>query len=222
MSQIELKIKEKYYNLVPRPTNDERKALKESIMIHGLREPIVVNEKYEILDGHTRYEICTELGLNPKYRIEKFLTETLEISYVIEANLKRRHLTSFQKIELSYVLFLEMKKDAIERSQIGLVHHKGKIKVTNVKGRTTDNLGREIGVGRSAMQMGLYLVKFANEEIKTKLRNSSISISAAYHLLTKQEKNPHHKSYLKIDQLVKCPCCNENFRKSELIIVEEK
>lgn len=212
MSEIQIFINEEYLELVPRPNPQDYKALQESIIVHGQREPIICNEKYQILDGHTRFEILQNLGLKPKFRIEKFETETLERGYVIEANLKRRHLTSFQKVELSYSLFLTMKAESQEttKANMGKVRNGKPIKS---KGRITDNLGREIGVGRNAFQMALKLIETAPFQMKAQLRSGTISISAAYHKLNK----PIPVKYVKKDPVVKCPCCEKTFNKSELI-----
>ena len=213
--QTQLIINDDYLNLVPRPNPEEFKALQESIIIHGQREPIVCNPKMEILDGHTRFEICTNLGLAPKFRIEKFETETLERGYVIEANLKRRHLTNFQKVELAYGLFLEMKIDSAARTKTNLKNYHGKIKATK-KGRITDNLGREIGVGRNTMQMSLSLIEKAPAPLKNQLREGKISITAAYRLLTPSISKvgiPQKKR----EKMVQCPCCKESFNKNDLI-----
>ena len=63
---------EEYLDLVPRPTNEQRKALKESIKEEGQKEPIIVDETGKVLDGHTRFEICQELGIELKYIIRLF------------------------------------------------------------------------------------------------------------------------------------------------------
>jgi ParB-like chromosome segregation protein Spo0J len=65
MSQktIKVKVSDKYLKLVPRPTKEEFDVIKESILVHGQREPITINEKGVVLDGHTRYEILYERGL---------------------------------------------------------------------------------------------------------------------------------------------------------------
>ena len=51
-----------YLDLVPRPTTEEYTVLKESLILEGQKDPIVINSKGIILDGHTRYEILTDIG----------------------------------------------------------------------------------------------------------------------------------------------------------------
>jgi hypothetical protein len=79
--------------------------LKESIRKYGLFEPIVANDKGQILDGRHRYKAITELGMvirhqdDPWLRLfeeeeEEGLTEE---RFIHDANMKRRHLTESQR-----------------------------------------------------------------------------------------------------------------------------
>lgn len=67
--------------------------------------PTVVNPEGVIFDGHNRYEICVELGLEPKCEVSTFEDPLLE-KFVIESNLIRRHLTTFQRVEMGLPLIL--------------------------------------------------------------------------------------------------------------------
>ena len=62
---------------------------------HGQREPIVVfNGK--VLDGWHRYQVCGKLGIEPKTREFKG-EESDALSFILSANLTRRHLTNAQR-----------------------------------------------------------------------------------------------------------------------------
>lgn len=93
-----------YQNLVHAVTPEEYESMKESIKKNGLWLPIIVNEKGIILDGHTRYKICKELGIPLKHAERKFENEWVEKKFVIESNLRRRQLNDFQKSELGIPL----------------------------------------------------------------------------------------------------------------------
>ena len=97
MKTPEIIFNEKYYDAVPRPTKEEFKALTYSIREKGMQEPIVVNKKGVILDGHTRYEICQNLGITPTCVTKSFENKDQEIQYVLEVNATRRQLNNFQK-----------------------------------------------------------------------------------------------------------------------------
>ena len=76
------------------------KTLKLSIQRHGQYVPIIVNQDGVILDGHLRYGACQELGIKPEIRVRQFENRLEEKKFIIEVNLRRRHLNEFQRSEL--------------------------------------------------------------------------------------------------------------------------
>lgn len=99
---INLKVNPEYRKLVPRPTKGEYKALEADIIDkEEATEPIIINQDKVILDGHTRYEICTKHGLFYRTEVREFESELDEKIFVVDVNLKRRHLTDMQKIILA-------------------------------------------------------------------------------------------------------------------------
>jgi ParB-like chromosome segregation protein Spo0J len=105
---LELKVNPGYEKLLPNLPSDEYEALKDSIK-NERALPLVVNGEGVILDGHHRYRVCSDLGFKPKIEVKNFPNKLLEKKFVIEANLRRRHLNDFQKAELAYPL-LEMQE----------------------------------------------------------------------------------------------------------------
>lgn len=79
--------------LFPRLSGADFEALKNDIRDNGLREPIIIHDGM-ILDGGNRYRACLEIGVDPG--VMKFGGGNL-VSYVISANLHRRHLTPGQQ-----------------------------------------------------------------------------------------------------------------------------
>lgn len=79
--------------LFPRITGAEFEALKADILAHGLSEPIVVHAGF-ILDGGNRYRACVEAGVEPTFR--DFAGDN-PVSFVLSANLHRRHLSAGQQ-----------------------------------------------------------------------------------------------------------------------------
>src|SRR5574339_250568 len=101
---LKIKINPQYAELV-RPLSDkERAELRESIREKGLHLPIIINQDNTILDGHHRYQICNELGIDPKYEVKIFEDLLEEKSFVIDINDKRRQLNDFAKSENAYKL----------------------------------------------------------------------------------------------------------------------
>ena len=57
-----LKLKEAYRTLIPPLSSEEYLQLEENIVNEGCREPIIIWNNV-IVDGHNRYQICTEWEL---------------------------------------------------------------------------------------------------------------------------------------------------------------
>ena len=102
--ETEIKINPVYEKLIPIPTDNDYQLLYESIKEKGLLNPIVLNPKGEILDGHNRYKICKELGTEIKVEYRDYKTPEAEFQFVKDSNLAKRHMTTFQKCELAYNL----------------------------------------------------------------------------------------------------------------------
>lgn len=79
--------------LFPRLAGPEFEALKADIVANGQREPITVHEAL-VLDGGNRYRACIEAGVEPLLRE---FTGSDPVSFVLSANLHRRHLTPGQQ-----------------------------------------------------------------------------------------------------------------------------
>jgi ParB-like chromosome segregation protein Spo0J len=71
------------------------------IKANGLQQPIILYED-KILDGRNRYRACCAAGVKPKYQIINTFAFRFDtaLTYVISANLRRRHLTAEQKREV--------------------------------------------------------------------------------------------------------------------------
>ncbi len=79
--------------LFPRLDGNEFNALKEDIKQNGLRQPIVLKDGM-ILDGGNRYRACVEAGIEPEF--VDFDGDNI-VSFVLSANLHRRHMTPGQQ-----------------------------------------------------------------------------------------------------------------------------
>ena len=94
------------WQLLPDLTPEEYEALKADIAAHGLRVPIVVDATSgEIVDGHHRQRALDELRAEGvkvgDYRdVRAFADDEERLTYVLAANLFRRHLSRAQRTEL--------------------------------------------------------------------------------------------------------------------------
>lgn len=86
-----------FADLLPPLAAVEFEALKASIKRDGVRDPIIVDEIGNILDGHNRYRI------DPKAPTREVagLTPAQKMAFVIAVNFQRRNLSPDQKVEVS-------------------------------------------------------------------------------------------------------------------------
>jgi hypothetical protein len=184
---MSLSVNPDYEKLMPRMSEEEFAELKESIQSEGQHYPIVANENLEVLDGHHRLRACVELGVEPDFEVRKFEDKLLEKKFVIEANLRRRHLNNFQLVELGVPL-LEIEKEIAKRRkilggkygrniQLGLAPNDAK---PVFKGKATATVAKRIGVSTRTLERGKKILEKANEEDKEQLREGKASISGVY------------------------------------------
>lgn len=86
-------------NLLPPPSEEEYEALKASIAKHGFwkSSPVTVDEKGDILDGHTRARACGELGIEYPTIVVRGLNDWEKIERALVSNIARRNLTPAQR-----------------------------------------------------------------------------------------------------------------------------
>jgi ParB-like chromosome segregation protein Spo0J len=185
---LELRINPEYKALMPELPEDEFESLKNSIQKHGYWEeyPIIVNDKYEILDGHTRYRVCKELGIEPTIKVKHFESKEEEMEFVIETNLSRRHLTTMQKAELALKLI------EITKVKAGRPKEKGKISFPEkeISKDTWQEVGKKVGVSVTTIEKAKEILEKGDAELIEKCRKGEISVAEAYRRIKEKEKLP--------------------------------
>jgi ParB-like chromosome segregation protein Spo0J len=116
--KLVVNISDEYKGLVPPLPDKDYQELKESIKKDGQFFAITVNEKGEILDGHHRFRGCQELDIPSKYEIKKFENKFAEKRFVIESNLKRRHLEIHERGALATELQRVEEEAAKDRQKL--------------------------------------------------------------------------------------------------------
>jgi ParB-like chromosome segregation protein Spo0J len=192
---MSLRLNPEYDKLLPKMSEEEFAELKNSIKTEGQHYPIIVNEDLEVLDGHHRFRACTELGLEPDFEVRKFDEKLLEKKFVIEANLRRRHLNNFQLIELAIPL-LEIEKTLAKKRQskggkngrdmqLGLASDDAE---PGPKAKATEEVAKKAGVSTRTLERGKKIIEKASEDDKQKLRDGKTSISKVYQEIVTAEK----------------------------------
>ena len=209
---MSLRLNPVYEKMLPLMSQGEFEQLKESIRTEGQHYPIIVSEELEVLDGHHRFRACVELGVEPDFEVKHFESKLLEKKFVIEANLRRRHLNNFQLVELAVPL-LEIEK-ALSKNQQTQKNKKRDTTVTETteaeedsfsafdpKGRTAESVAKKAGVSTRTLERGKKIIEKASEEDKQKLREGKTSINKVYHDIAppKTTSNIEPKTEIPID-----------------------
>jgi ParB-like chromosome segregation protein Spo0J len=192
---MSLRINPEYEKLLPKMADDEFAELKASIQAEGQHYAIVANEDLEVLDGHHRFRACVKLGIEPDFEVRKFEDKLLEKKFVIEANLRRRHLNKFQLVELGLPL-LEIEKALAKKRQVaggktgrniqlGLAPDDAKPVVNS---KATAAVAKKVGVSTRTFERGKKILEKASEEDKQKLREGKTSITKVYHEVIAPER----------------------------------
>jgi len=184
---MSLRLNPNYEKLLPQMSEEEFAELKASIQSEGQHYPIIVNEDLEVLDGHHRYHACIELGIEPDFEVRKFEDKLLEKKFVIEANLRRRHLNNFQLVELAVPL-LEIEKALAKKRQstggkngrnlqLGIASEDAE---PESKAKATEIVAKKAGVSTRTFERGKKILEKASEDDKQKLREGKASITKVY------------------------------------------
>lgn len=113
---MKLQINKEFKELIPPLSADEYKQLEENILTDGCREPLVTWNS-TIVDGHNRYNICTENNI-PFNTVEKeFKGKEDAIHWIILNQFGRRNLTVVQRSELALRLKPILRKKAKENQK---------------------------------------------------------------------------------------------------------
>jgi hypothetical protein len=189
---MSLRLNPQYEKMLPTMSQEEFEQLKESIRTEGQHYPVIASESLEVLDGHHRFRACLELGIEPDFEIKHFEDKLLEKKFVIEANLRRRHLNNFQLVELAVPL-LEIEKAIAKKQKSHNSQNKPDSSSTVLdsttadsfsefepKGKTTAAVAKKAGVSTRTLERGKKIIEKASEDDKQRLREGKTSINKIY------------------------------------------
>ena len=109
---MQLKIDETIRRVLMPLRDDERALLEQSVLAEGIRDPLVVwrrGDELILLDGHHRYELATQHGLDFSVVEMEFDDETDAVQWVLRNQLARRNLTDEQRTLLLGRLYNQIK-----------------------------------------------------------------------------------------------------------------
>ena len=179
-----IRINKDYEGLLPPMNKEAFNSLIRSIIESGQQEPITINEKGEVLDGHNRLKACEKLKLQPLFKIKKFDNPLKEKLFVVDVNLQRRQLTAAQRIQLHLKkkpILEEMTK--LNQSQAG----KG-VQICTPLGRINEIIARDSGVSARQVSKMETILEKAPEDVKSRVLAGRDRIDKAFNQIKKEER----------------------------------
>ena len=200
---VELTINPELHALVPEPEKDEYDSIMNSIKNERQQEPIIVwkdpkSEKNFVIDGHTRYKICNELGIEPKIQFKTFTSWLQAKKYAIDVNLLRRHLLQPKKVELAFKL-VEIENKLAEERKLSTIPVKGQkgfqpMSVPNGinTGRAVEFVAEKTGMSPRTVARIKCVLDSGNKELIRNVMNGTTKPSHAERQIRKENaiRNP--------------------------------
>ena len=93
---IQLNVDSEFQSLIPPLSEDEYQRLERSILAEGVRDPIITWDG-TIIDGHNRYRICQEHGIEFKTFSRSFASRDAAKIWIIENQFARRNLSTYDR-----------------------------------------------------------------------------------------------------------------------------
>ena len=182
-------ISEIYKTLIPPLSKTQFASLENSILARGMFNPIITNRNKVILDGYSRLQICIKNNIKPVFKAREFKSNYEEEIYVIETNLKRRRLNSFQVAELGQVLQKIEAKYSKQRKLSSLRQYDAEPKkIQNKKGKTASIVASNLGLSTTIYEKSLKIMKSDDDKLKSKVRHGKTTVQKAYASLVNKDK----------------------------------
>ncbi len=154
-----------------------------------------------IIDGHNRYDICIKHNRSFKTKEKKFKNDDEKIIWIIDNQLARRNLSTYDRIRLTLKQEEVYKNQAKEKMRLSTGRgKKGLATLPNVKGGqvglagtnkpldTRQNVADITKVGARTVAKVKVIEKEADEKTKKKLSEQKVTINKVYKDTVKKKK----------------------------------
>ena len=210
----ELQIDEEFKNLIPPLSADEFSRLEKSILVEGVREPIITWNGV-IVDGHNRYAICQKHAIEYENRERQFESRDAAKIWIIENQFGRRNLNNYQRSALALELEPLYAAEA-ERRMLAGKANPPKNSSEGAKGETREKVAKAAGVSHDTIRKVKTIEAEAakGNEKAVKVRNELMSgerksIHGGYTEVCGKQK-PRKKSEMVLeDGRMICRMCGE-------------
>ncbi len=160
-----------YADIFPKLEGDLLRELADDIKERGLREAIWTYQG-KILDGRNRYAACMLAGVKADLRAFKG-SDTEALSFVVSANIRRRHLTVEQRA-MAAAKVATIRKGAIQQTPKNVA--------LDVWGASTEaasqaQAAEQFGVSRSSVQRARKVVEQGSASLQKAVQDGEVSLA---------------------------------------------
>jgi DNA modification methylase len=182
-------ISNEFKELIPPLSDDEFSQLESNCLSEGIRDPLILWDE-TLVDGHNRYAISQKHGIG--FKTKQLLFDDIDQAkvWIINNQLGRRNINDYCRLSLVKAKEEIVKAEAKERQLSGLKQFEDNDTVKqNSAERRYENqtraiLAKEAGVSHDTYDKFKKIEEGATPELKEKLKQSEVSINAAYSIAT--------------------------------------
>jgi len=185
-----LAVDKEFMRLIPPLLEEEYRQLEQNILANGkLLNPILLWDG-SIIDGHNRFYICMEHGIEFEVKDMEFDSREDAKIWILENQLGRRNLTDVARIELALKKEELLKALAKERQTLG-GKHKGKLmSKSSTEDKQSGTVRKAIAKEARVSQTSLFRYKQIMEQGSPALieavQSGKLKIGAAHRMLPSQ------------------------------------
>lgn len=167
----EYKIDEELKRLMPELTEVEKESMRNSFKKYGFNKssPIIVwNDT--IIDGHNRYELCREMGIEPEVQEMSFESKDEAMEWMMYTQCARRSLNDAQKIQIASkqyrsILEEEAKKNQGRRTDIERQNMGQTFVSCDKKGKVREKLAKITGTSAETVRKCEAVLNSGDEQL---------------------------------------------------------
>jgi ParB-like chromosome segregation protein Spo0J len=167
-------------SIFPMMSDSEIDKLAEDIRENGLLHPIVVHDG-QVVDGRNRLEGCKRAGVEPVF--VEWKGEGSIVSWILSANLHRRHLTDGQRAIVAGRVAEALAAEGRERSAQNLRKTGGLVDGLDLtrpgEGRSSEQAASLLNVSASATKQATKVLKTGDEKLIEAVTEGKVSLDAA-------------------------------------------
>ncbi|MDG7032848.1 MAG: ParB N-terminal domain-containing protein [Nitrososphaerota archaeon] len=159
--------------------------LQQSIATIGMVEPITVNEKMEVIEGHQRLRAWIGLGKEeaPVYRVVRTGGDRAkELMLALELNARRRHVDKSQLSIIIAKTLQQISQLSDSRAFRGETHTSDNTAHENTS-RLLSKVKEETGISKSTLSKASSVVKNAPPEVVREVEKGRLSVEQAYRMV---------------------------------------